>query len=373
MSTLKKTLLLGLCLGLMMVFTACGDPYDGINFDDYIKVGNYKGLEVNPYSTKVTDKEVNAAIKENRENAATTEFKETGTVKKGDTVKIDFVGKINGKKFDGGTGEDQSLTIGSGQFIDGFETGLIGVKVGDSKTLKLKFPKDYNDSSVAGKDVTFDVTVKSKQVRTVPELDEDFVKSQMKAAKVKDVKTVADYKDYIKKQLEKQKTKDGIAEQKSYLWSQVVSSSSIKTDKKGKEQYPKELVDAQVETITTQYEDYAKQNNMKLKDFLQQQMGMDEKTFKKQVKAYAQSMVKENLIVYYIADKEKIEVSDKEYDKFIKDQLAQYGYTEEQYEEQTGKSYEEANGEDNIRTQVYKDKVQDFMLDNAKVKSKKKK
>ena len=125
MSTLKKTLLLGLCLGLMMVFTACGDPYDGINFDDYIKVGNYKGLEVNPYSTKVTDKEVNAAIKENRENAATTEFKETGTVKKGDTVKIDFVGKINGKKFDGGTGEDQSLTIGSGQFIDGFETGLI--------------------------------------------------------------------------------------------------------------------------------------------------------------------------------------------------------------------------------------------------------
>jgi FKBP-type peptidyl-prolyl cis-trans isomerase (trigger factor) len=81
-------------------------------------------------------------------------------------------------------------------------------------------------------------------------------------------------------------------------------------------------------------------------------------------------MVKEEMIVYDIADKEDITVSDEEYDKYIKDQLKKYGYTEEQYKEQTGKTYEEANGEDNIRTQVYKDKVQDFILKHAKVKGK---
>lgn len=371
MNNLKKVLLLGLCASVVFAFTACGEPYSGVKFSDYIKVGKYKGLEVQSYSTKVTDKEVNQKIKDNRDAAAKSEFKEKGTVKKGDTVRIDFVGKINGKKFEGGTGEDQSLTIGSNQFIDGFESGLIGVKVGDSKTLHLKFPQDYNNSDVAGKDVTFDVKVKSKQVRTVPELDEDFVKSQMKDKKEKkDVKTVADYKKYIKKELEKQKDKEGKAEQKSYLWNQVVSTSEIKKDKDGKEKYPDEQVDEQVERITQQYKDYAKQNKMELKDFLKQQMGMDEKTFKQQVKAYAQSMVKEDLIVYYIADKEGIEVSDDEYDKYIEDTLAEYGYTPEQYEEQTGKSYEEANGEDNIKTQVYKDKVQDLILDNAKVKGK---
>ena len=82
-------------------------------------------------------------------------------------------------------------------------------------------------------------------------------------------------------------------------------------------------------------------------------------------------MVKEEMIVYAVAEKEDISVSDDEYDKFIEDQLSQYGYTEEQYEEQTGKSYEEANGKENIKTQVCKDKVQDFMLKHAKVKKSK--
>lgn len=373
MKRFRSAMLLGLCVCVALAFSACGDPYSNVEFNDYIKVGKYKGLEVKPYSTKVTDKEVNKRIKQNREQAAKTEDSTTGTVKKGDTVKIDYVGKIGGKEFDGGTGKGQSLTIGSGQFIDGFESGLIGVKVGSKKTLHLTFPKDYNDKKVAGKKVTFDVTVNSKQVRNVPKLDEDFVEEQMKAAKNSKVKTVKEYKDYVKDQLKKEKKEQGVNEQKSYLWSQIVSSSTIKKDKKGKEKYPEEEVKRVSEQITKQYEDYAKQNKMKLKDFLKQQMNMDEKTFKKQVKAYAQSMVKEDMIVYYIADKEGIELSDEEYDKYIENQLKQYGYTEEQYKEQTGKTYEEANGEETVRTQAYKQKVQDLILKEAKVKDSKKK
>ena len=372
MNIIKRALVLAVAVSVVLVFTACGEPYSNVDFEDYIKVGKYKGLEVSDYSTKVTNKEINDAIKQRREAAAKTEYEAKGVVKKGDTVKIDFVGKINGKEFDGGTGKDQSLTIGSNQFIKGFESGLVGVKVGGKKSLHLTFPKDYNDKKVAGKKVVFDVTVNSKQVRTVPKLNEEFIKEQMKQAKDGKAETVAEYKKYIKKELEKQKEEQGIQEQKSNLWSQVVSASSVKKDKDGKEKYPEEEVKRVSEQITKQYEDYAKQNNMKLKDFLKQQMGMDEKTFKKQVKAYAQSMVKEDMIVYYIAGKEDISVSDDEYEKYIEDQLKQYGYTAEQYKEQTGKTYEEANGEESIRTQVCKDKVQDMILKNAKITKKKK-
>jgi len=371
MKAIKSALLLGMCAVVLLAFTACGEPYSGVKFDDYIKLGKYKGLSVNSYSTKVTDKEVNDSIKQRREAAASNVDSKTGTVKKGDTINIDYVGKIGGKEFKNGSAKGQFLNIGSNQFIDGFETGLIGVKVGDTKTLHLTFPKDYNDTKVAGKKVTFDVTVNSKQVRKVPDLDEDFVKDQMKKAKNEKVRTVAEYKEYVKKELKKEKKKQGIEEQKSYIWNQLVSSTTVKKDKKGKEKYPEKEVERVSEQITSQYEDYAKQNKLKLKDFLKQQMNMDEKTFKKQVKSYAQSMVKEEMIVYAVAEKEDISVSNDEYDKFIEDQLSQYGYTEEQYEEQTGKSYEDANGKDNIKTQVCKNKVQDFMLKHAKVKKSK--
>ena len=366
----KLITILSLSVVLIMALTACGasQPYSNIKLDDYIKVGKYKGLEVKSFKVKVTDKDVNEQIKANRQSAQKTEDSKEGTVKKGDTVNIDFVGKIDGKEFEGGTGQGQTLTIGSGQFIDGFETGLIGVKVGDKKTLNLTFPKKYNNKDVAGKDVTFDVTVNSKQISVVPELNEEFVKDQMKNADTKKkVKTVAEYKEYVKDQLKKQKKEEGINEQKSYLWNEVVTASTVQKDDKKKEKYPEEQTKKVEEQITKQYEDYAKQNNMELKDFLEQQMQMDEKTFKQQVKEYAKSVVKEDMIVMAIAEKEGIEVSSDEYDKFIADQLKSYGYTEESYKEQTGKTFEEANGEESIMAQIYKDKVLDFILDNAKV------
>lgn len=368
----KTKLITILCLSvvLIMALTACGasQPYSNIKLDDYVKVGKYKGLEVKSFKVKVTDKDVNERIKSNRQSAQKTEESKEGTVKKGDTVNIDFVGKIDGKEFEGGTGQGQTLTIGSGQFIDGFESGLIGVNVGDKKTLDLKFPKDYNNKDVAGKDVTFDVTVNSKQISVVPELNEEFVKDQMKNADTKKkVKTVAEYKEYVKDQLKKEKKEEGINEQKSYLWNEVVAASTVKKDDKKKEKYPEEQLKKVRKQITTQYEDYAKQNNMELKDFLEQQMQMDEKTFKKQVREYAKSVVKEDMIVMAIAEKEKIEVSSDEYEKYIADQLKSYGYTEESYKEQTGKTFEEANGEESIMSQIYKNKVLDFILDNAKV------
>ena len=371
----KIGVLLALAVAAVMAFTACGSqPYSSVNLDDYIKVGKYKGLETEAFTVKVTDKEVEEQIQQNLKAAAKTEEVKEGTVKNGDTLNIDYVGKIKGKEFEGGSAEGYQLVIGSKTFIDGFESGLIGAKVGDKKTLKLKFPKNYQSKDLAGKDVTFDVTINSKQETVTPKLDEDFVKEQMKndAHGDKKIKTVEEYTAHVKEHLKEEKEEQGVNEQKSDLWSQVVAASEIKKDKDKKEKYPEEEIKKVEEQITTQYEDYAKQQNMKLEDFLQQNMQMDKKTFKKQVKEYAKSVVKENLIVFKIAENEGIEVSDDEYEKYIKDQLEKYGYTEESYEKQTGKSFEEANGEESIMTQIYKDKVLDFILKNAKITKAKK-
>lgn len=371
----KIGVLLALAVAAVMAFTACGSqPYSSVNLDDYIKVGKYKGLETEAFTVKVTDKEVEEQIQQNLKAAAKTEEVKEGTVKNGDTLNIDYVGKIKGKEFEGGSAEGYQLVIGSKTFIDGFESGLIGAKVGDKKTLKLKFPKKYQSKDLAGKDVTFDVTINSKKETVTPKLDEEFVKDQMKndAHKDKKVKTVKEYRAHIKEHLEEQKKEEGVNTQKSDLWSQVVAASELKKDKDKKDKYPEEEIKKVEEQITTQYEDYAKQQNMKFEDFLQQNMQMDKKTFKKQVKEYAKSVVKENLILFKIAEKEKIEVSDDEYEKYIKDQLEKYGYTEESYEKQTGKSFEEANGEETIKIQIYKDKVLDFILKNAKITKAKK-
>ncbi|MGI6722662.1 MAG: trigger factor [Anaerovoracaceae bacterium] len=357
----KIALLLAVCVGVVMSLSACGRPYSGYDLSDYIKVGKYKGLEVAKYTVNVTDKDVNKEIKSRLEAKASTKEVKTGTVKDGDTVVITYDGKINGKTFDDGSAKGANLTIGSGQFIDGFEDGLIGMKVGDTRTLNLKFPDDYSNKDVAGKKVSFKVTVDAKQEKVTPKLDEDFVKQNSK------VDTVAAYKKLVKKDLEKKQRESGIQTQKQYLWNKVVESSTVKKNKNGKEKYPQDEIDKKVEQQKDMYTQYAKNYNMSYKDFLKQQMGTTPKEFNKQLRAYAKTLVKQDEVVYYIADKENIDVSKKEYKNFIKNTLKQYGYTEKSYKEANNESYEDTVGKDNIMSSVYLDKVQDLILDKAKV------
>ncbi|MDD5987648.1 MAG: trigger factor [Eubacteriales bacterium] len=357
----RIALIVAVCVCISMAMSGCGRPYSGYTLSDYVKVGKYKGLEVKKYTVHVTSSQVSKEIKSRLKKAAKTEDVTTGTVKKGDTVTISYNGKINGKSFSGGSSDNASVTIGSKQFIDGFESGLIGLSPGDSKTLHLTFPKDYNDSDVAGKDVTFKVKVKSIQKQVTPSLDEEFVKENSK------YKTVAAYKAYIKKYLEKKEKKEGETDQKTYLWDKVLSSSKVKTDKNGKEKYPQDEIDRVVKDTRSMYTRYAKSYNMKLKDFVKNQMGMTTTQFNKQLKSYAKDIVKEEEVIYYIADKEDIKVSKKEYKAYIKKTLKQYGYTEKSFKDANGESYEDSQGKENIWKACYLEKVENFILSKAKV------
>ena len=215
------TMLLGilLCLGL----AACGGEkmqYDGLKLDDYITVGEYKGLEVDGYKIKVSEAEiqekVEAALKENQQNKKLGKDKK---LKKGDTANIDYTGKVDGKEFDGGASQGFDLELGSGQFIEGFEDGLIGHKVGEEVEVKVHFPDDYKGEKVAGKDAVFTVKINSATRPKVPEYNDEFVKKYTK------FKTKEEYEESIREDIYKEKEEQAKTEQKNSLWSDVLESA----------------------------------------------------------------------------------------------------------------------------------------------------
>jgi trigger factor len=332
-----------------------GKPYSKYDLSEYITVGEYTGLPVDGFTIAVTDEEINTRIQENLTAAGTTNTVEEGIVADGETVIIDFAGKVDGKVFDGGSATDQSLTIGSGSFIEGFESGLIGVEVGKAVDLNLTFPADYSSTDLAGKAVVFTVTVKSRQILVIPTLDDTFVKSNS------DVNTVAEYTAFIKEELTTEKTDAAILAQKQKLWGTIVIASEVI-------KYPDKEVQAVIDSTVEEYKGYAEQYEMEYVEFLQQYVGVEnEADFNTQVAEYAKVLVKEEMILYTIAGKEDLNTTNDEYEQFIKDTLEDYDYTEESFKETQGKTYEDAVGKDTIMRQLYLDKVQDFILSKAVV------
>ena len=179
---------------------------------------------------------------------ATPEQIKDRAVEDGDTVNIDYEGKIDGETFEGGTASGASLTIGSDSFIDGFEDGLIGVKPGEKKTLNLKFPDDYKTNpDLAGKAVVFEVTVNYIEGDDiVPELTDDFVKG----LSITDVSTVDEYRAYVKSQLQTNKESEAESSKQKELLQQAVDNAEIK-------EIPEELVTEYSAQYTSYYQQYA--------------------------------------------------------------------------------------------------------------------
>ena len=164
---------------------------------DYVTVGQYRQLPVETDEITVTDEDIDAAL---RAAIPAEDYADVpdGTVESGDIVNIDYTGKIDGNEFEGGTAAGQDLTIGSGTFIDGFEEGLLGLKVGDTTDLDLTFPEDYVSSTLAGKAVVF--TVKINSIRRAPEITAELISEISDGS----YSTVEGYRDYQREQVQAQ-------------------------------------------------------------------------------------------------------------------------------------------------------------------------
>ena len=333
------------------------------NYDlsKYVKVGNYKGLEYTSQKASVTDEEVDVEIQRRLQKAAKTENSKTGKVENGDTINISFVGKIDGKEFEGGSSESTDITVGTTQMIDGFVEGLIGKNVGDSVTLNLKFPDDYGKTDLQGKAVECKVTINSKKKISVPKLNKEFVKKNSKFT------TVKEYKEGVKKELLNQKQKSIDSTVKQELWSRIINKSKAK-------KYPeKELNEAmsQANKLEESYKAQAQNYGMEWETYLKTVMRTDKKGFEKLKQEYAKNIVFNRMVMYSIARSENISLSNREYKKEILKILEDNGYDEESFKKAFGKDIETYADEQNWRQKILFDKVLDKVMKDGKKVSQK--
>ena len=314
--------------------------------NDNLKISQYKGVEIDEVdkADDVTDKDVTSFIDSVRESNAKTKTIKNRAVKKGDTVTIDFVGKMNGKKFDNGSANNQKLKIGSNTSIEGFEDSIIGHKVGDKFVWNGKFPKNYSEE-LAGKKVSFTIKVKAIIESKTPELNDAFVKKVSSKSK-----TVAEYKKEVKKKLEQEAQDQADSSLRSTAWNTVYTNSEVV-------EYPEKDVEEAVKTFKKQAEAYAKQGNMELEDFVESQ-GVSMDDFEAQCQQYAQAKVKQNLLIQGIMDAEGMTLEDEE-SLAIQNQLV------EQYASGDLAVLIDTYGQVAVDESIGLMRVQDFIIANA--------
>ena len=306
-------------------------------------LAEYKGIEVTKTPVEVSDEEVDAAILSERESKTTYDDVDRA-VQDTDKVNIDYVGTKDGVAFDVGTAQGQDLVIGSGQFIDGFESGLIGAKKGDEVTLDLTFPENYGNADLAGQAVEFKVTVNNVQEKNMPELDDAFVQE------VSDFKTVDEYKESKKQTILEQKEGQAQAAVENDILKAVVENSQIETTQ--------EAVDANFNNYLLNYTNQAAMYGIDLNTFTSAFYGVDEETFKENyVKNIAKSAVEQRLVFHAIADKEGITVSDEDRDNLA----AEMGYESKDQMIESAGAY-------NVDDYLISTKTMKFLVDNAVIK-----
>lgn len=290
---------------------------------DYIKLGKYKGIAVTVEKLTVSDADVEAKIQsELVSNTTTEEVTDRKVVKDGDIVNIDYEGLKDGVAFEGGTAKGSDLTIGSGQFIEGFEEGLIGKNVGDKVELNLTFPEDYTDGSgnksdLAGQAVVFNVTINSIKKSVTPKLTEAYVKEKT------DYDSINAYRKATRESLEatNQETMDN--NKTNSVITALIDESTITS-------YPQTLIDY----YSYSYESYISQMlyyyyNTTIEDYIKAQ-GQTQEDFDANVKTVAENYAALEMVERAIAEAENIKVTDDEYATALKKYMTDYSKTTEE-------------------------------------------
>ncbi|MDQ2233888.1 trigger factor [Ligilactobacillus animalis] len=286
-----------------------------VTVEPEVKLGQYKDLEVKAQSTEVTDEEVDAEIKKLQEQQAELVLKEDQPAAEGDTVVIDFEGKVDGVAFDGGKGENYSLELGSNTFIPGFEDQLVGHKAGETVEVNVTFPEEYHAEDLKGKDAVFETTIHEVKTKELPELDDEFAKDVDE-----EVDTLVELKAKTRERLEAQKqnvAKEAIQEE--------VIDKAVENAEIG--EIPGAMIEEDVHRQMDQYLAGLQQQGISA-DMYYKLTGSSEEDLHKQFESGAQKRVKTNLVLEAIVAAEDIKASEEEINAEIKELATQYGMEE---------------------------------------------
>ncbi len=313
-----------------------------------VKLGKYKGIKAVKKPAKVSAEDVKAHINnmlEQNSRIVTVETKRK--VKKNDIAVIDFEGFVDGTAFEGGKAENYELTIGSNQFIPGFEDQIIGHKAGEEFDVNVKFPEDYH-AELAGKDATFKIKLHEIKVKEVPALDDEFVKD------VSEYDTVDELKKNVKEELEHKKLHEVEAEANNEVLDKLADLVTAVI--------PECMIEKKMDEDVQDFAYRLQMQGLDLKTYLKY-TGSDEKTFREQYKDQAEKQVKLDLALEEIIKKEKLEVSDAE----LEEEYAQYAKAYNMDVEQIKK----AIPAENIKPELLQRKAVDFVIENASFTDKK--
>ncbi len=352
----KHTILASAAAALLAVsVTACTSNdaayLSGLKASNFVEPCDYSAIPVEESAPSVSDDYVNYVVQYQLSSSATTEeITDRDDVEDGDIVNIDYVGKKDGEEFDGGSATGYDLTIGSGSFIDGFEDGLIGHKVGETVDLDLTFPEDYSNSDLAGQSVVFTVTINKIQQKVTPELTDDWVVSQ----DISGVSNVEEYNDYVYDQLMQQAQSSYDSDVQSKVAQYMVENSTYTQDP------PQKMIDRLVESAKTYYTNYATQYGMELDDFLTTFLGADEDDPEQVLTDNATDSAKELLVMKAIADKEGLNPSRTEFNTQLSSYAAQAGYS-------SVDEFKKSEDAESVRESLMLQNVLEFLQKNAVV------
>ncbi|HDP2750346.1 TPA: trigger factor [Staphylococcus aureus] len=316
-----------------------------VTVEPEVKLGDYKGLEIEKQETELSDDELQEAIDHSLGHLAEMVVKEDGVVENGDTVNIDFSGSVDGEEFEGGQAEGYDLEIGSGSFIPGFEEQLEGMKVDEEKDVVVTFPEEYHAEELAGKEATFKTKVNEIKFKEVPELTDE-IANELDA----EANTVDEYKENLRKRLAEQKATDAENVEKEEAITKATDNTTI--------DIPEAMVNTELDRMVSEFAQRIQQQGLDLQTYFQIS-GQDESQLREQMKDDAEQRVKTNLTLTAIAEAEKIEATDEDIDKELEKMSKQFNISVEDIKNTLGNT-------DIIKNDVRIQKVIDLLRDNAK-------
>ncbi len=281
-----------------------------------VTLGEYKKLGIKKETVKVTKEEIDEEVSKLQNQLAEIAPKEKGKVEKGNTAVIDFEGFVDGKALEGGKGENYPLEIGTNTFIPGFEDGVIGMAIGETKELNLKFPEDYV-ADLKGKDVKFNVTVREIKERIVPELSEDFYKD----LGYENIKNETEFRKEVENVITERKTAD--------IEDAHLEKCLEKASENMKVELSEDIISEEVHRMIHQFEDQLKMQGIKIDDYMQI-TGMTHEKLHEQMEPEATKRIKYRYLLEAIADVEKIDFTEEEVNKKTEEMASNYGITVEE-------------------------------------------
>ena len=312
-----------------------------------VKLGEYKGLDVQMDSAEVADEEVEAKLKEAQEQNAREITVEDRAVQDGDIITLNYAGTVDGVAFDGGTAENQQLVIGSHTFIDNFEEQLIGVEIGGEKDVEVTFPEEYHAPDLAGKAAVFHVEVLGIKEKQLPEIDDDF------AQDTTEFDTLEEYKNDIKEKLATAKEEQAKSAAENALIEQIVESSEM--------DIPDAMVDFQVDQMVDEFKQRLSYQGLSLEQYVQFS-GQNMDALRENMKGDALKRVQGSLVLEAIVAAENIEANEEDLKKEFEKMAQMYQMEASQIEGMIPEEQKE-----NMKKDIAVQKAVEFVLDQANV------